>query len=222
MICYQLLWSMLQFFLLLQGMDGHVTDPFPGMTVADLLLQGWRTPYYHEGWVHSIAVPARFRCTQPICWCGWSARWIRRPIMDTDIYQYTTSIVDHIGESTQRIHTQHRMQVFFSKIQHKFQWISLIKTYSRLLLSPHPPRKSRTCRPARLLAILQKTSSIFLRIATQYDTSKMNRNHVPIFFITVLVLNFIWTRRRKNSILLLLYKTHPRAIFKKPLPQPQP
>jgi len=36
-----------------------------------------------------------------------------------------------------------------------------------------------------------KTSSIFLRIATQYDTSKMNRNHVPIFFITVLMLNFI-------------------------------
>jgi len=89
MIWYQLLWSLLQFYLLLQGMDSRVTDPFPGMTVADLLLQGWRTPCYHEGRVHLIAVPARFACALPICCCGssgldvhmspFAANWLNLP-----------------------------------------------------------------------------------------------------------------------------------------------
>jgi len=89
MIWYQLLWRLLQFYLLLQGMDSRVTDPFPGMTVADLLLQGWRTPCYHEGRVHLIAVPARFACALPICCCGssgldvhmspFAANWLNLP-----------------------------------------------------------------------------------------------------------------------------------------------
>jgi len=85
-----------------------------------------------------------------------------------------------------------------------------------------PRAKGDACHDQASSGCFAKKPFKFLKILTQWSTSKRNRNNIHIFFTYVLMLKFNSTRRRKKSIILLFLQISPRRHFcKGTLPQPR-